>query len=74
MLALAREGKRIVRVSGQSRPQEALAPFGKETWIASAMIIASNPDRAMTVREWDPVLQRSAWLCQLVKIAALPRG
>ncbi len=21
------------------------------------MIIASNPDRAMTVREWDPVLQ-----------------
>ena len=25
------------------------------------MIIASNPDRAMTVREWDPVLQRSAW-------------
>ena len=25
------------------------------------MIIASSADRAMTVREWDPVLQRSAW-------------
>ena len=33
----------------------------KETWIASAMIIASSADRAMTVREWDPVLQGSAW-------------
>ncbi len=25
------------------------------------MIIASSADRAMNVREWDPVLQRSAW-------------
>jgi len=31
--------------------------FEKETWIASAMSIASSTDRAMTVREWDPVLQ-----------------
>ena len=37
------------------------APFENETWIASAMIIASSADRAMTVREWDPALQRSAW-------------
>jgi len=29
----------------------------EETWIAAAMIFASNPDRAMTVREWDPMLQ-----------------
>ena len=25
------------------------------------MIIASSADRFMTVREWDPVLQRSTW-------------
>ncbi len=47
-------------VPGQSIPHCA-APFEKETWIASAMIIASSADRAMTVGEWDPVLQQSAW-------------
>ena len=37
-----------------SPPPRALAPFEKETWIAAAMIIASNPDRAVTVRERGP--------------------
>jgi len=50
----------VVELSGQSRPR-CTAPFENETWIASAMIIASSADRAMTVREWDPALQRSAW-------------
>ncbi len=66
------------------------------------MIITGNPDRAMTVREWDPVLQLKGYtligiwthpfnlealrgglsgplphrsrLCQLAKVASLPRG
>ena len=29
--------------------------FYTQTVVASAMIIASDPDRGMTVREWDPV-------------------
>jgi len=46
--------------SGQWLPSGA-APFENEIRIASASIIASSDDRSMTVREWDPVLQRSAW-------------
>ena len=53
--------KPVAGVSMAAPPPETLAPFEKETSIASAMIIASSADRAMTVREWDPVFQRSAW-------------
>ena len=45
------------RISDQSRPRLRAGSFEKETWVASAMIIVSNPDRALTVREWDPSLQ-----------------
>ena len=40
-----------VRVSGQSRPQEALAPFEKETLVTSAMIVVTASDRAVTAKE-----------------------
>ena len=38
-------------VSGQSRPQEALAPFENETSVTSAVIVATANDRAVTAKE-----------------------
>ena len=49
----------------------AVLPHWKETWIISAMIIASNADRAMTVKEWDPVLQHRGG-CTLIDIRTHP--
>ena len=34
-----------------------LAPFEKQTLLTAAPNVVSSRDRAMTVREWDPVLQ-----------------
>ena len=45
------DGVAAVRLVG---PPALLAPFEKETWVPSPMILASNPDRAVTVRERDP--------------------
>ena len=41
---------RLIDVSSQSRPQEALAPFENETSVTSAVIVATANDRAVTAR------------------------
>ena len=46
-----------LRLPAQWGYQRALDHSGKKLWVISIMTIVSNPDRAMTVREWDPVLQ-----------------
>ncbi len=42
---------RLIDVSSQSRPQEALAPFENETSVTSAVIVATANDRAVTAKE-----------------------
>ena len=49
--------KSIPRDRGFQPSGATAGSFQRETWIASTMIIASDADRAMTVREWDPVDQ-----------------